>query len=85
MNSFIGAWRDESGVEITIGERHNLLTVKYSNGRGPFGGYEIDKLPQPVAGVDFTDDGPFTGVLSVDKTVIYWSNGTKWSKLQPSK
>ncbi|EHQ24952.1 hypothetical protein [Mucilaginibacter paludis] len=80
MNSFIGNWTDHSNVTVTITERNNILTVKYGNGRGPFPGHEIDELPQPACGVDFSDDAPFTGVLSPDGKTIYWSNGTKWTK-----
>lgn len=79
MNAFAGSWKDQSGVTATIDEKENNATVKMSNGRGSFAGFEVD-LYAPVISVNFTDDKPFTGVLSQDKAKIFWSNGTVWSR-----
>lgn len=87
MDAFNGKWKvkkdekDEKDVEIVVTGEKNFLTVKYSNGRGPFQGFEID-LTSPVINVNFTDDKPWVGVLGVNngKTIIYWINGTTWTK-----
>lgn len=79
MNAFLGTWKDQSGVVIVIDEHANIASVKMNNGRGPFAGFEVD-LYSPVLSVNFTDDAPFTGVLSVDKSKIFWSNGTVWTR-----
>jgi len=78
MNEFTGSWVDQNGDTITITEKNNELSAKYSNGRGPFAGYEVD-LAAPTVTINFTDDKPFTGVLASDKK-IYWSNTTIWKK-----
>ena len=77
MNDFQGQWND-GNTSITVTSTANNVSVKYSNGRGPFTGYEID-LYSPVISVNFTDDKPFTGVL-VNGNTIAWSNGTSWRK-----
>ena len=78
MNAFAGTWTDHNGDKITVQESSNIITsLKYSNGRGPFLGSEVD-LYAPVISVNFTDDKPFTGVLAGQQ--IQWSNGTVWTK-----
>ena len=79
MNTFAGTWKDQSGVTITIDENQKNLVVKMGNGRGPFAGFEVD-LYAPVISVNFTDDKPFTGVLSQDGKKILWNNDTVWSR-----
>lgn len=79
MDSFNGTWIDQQNVKITVTEKNNIATVTYSNGRGPFHGFEVN-FPAPVLTVDFTDDAQFSGVLSKNGTSIYWNNGTTWKK-----
>lgn len=77
-NTFNGTWVDGNNDTITVSETAGLITLKYSNGRGPFSGFEVD-LYSPVISVNFADDRPFTGVLTNSNT-ISWSNGTSWKK-----
>lgn len=77
MNSFAGTWIDENDTEISVEQTENIATVAFSNGRGPFAGFEVD-LYAPVLSVNFSDDAPFTGVLAGSS--IQWSNGTAWNR-----
>ena len=83
MNKFIGNWKDQAQVKITISSSHHTLSVQYHNTsgpvRGPFIGYVVN-LFHPVIDVDFTDKLPETGVLSDDGQTIFWSNATTWSR-----
>lgn len=85
MNSFNGQWGDQDGQTITIEESNNAISsLKYTNGRGPFQGKEID-LGSPVINVNFSDGvqpaaGEQAGVLHFDNKTITWSNGTVWTK-----
>ncbi len=77
QNAFAGTWANGNLV-ITIEEKQNIITsVKLSDGRPIFQGFEVD-LYAPIISVNFSDDAPFTGVLSGNK--ILWSNGTVWTK-----
>jgi hypothetical protein len=77
-NEFCGTWVDNNNDTISVTEAAGLINLKYSNGRGPFSGYEVD-LYSPVISVNFADDQPFTGVLTNNNT-ISWSNGTSWKR-----
>jgi len=85
MDSFNGTWTDQDGNTITIQENNNIITSRnYSNGRGPFQGYELD-LGSPVITVDFSDGvtpdaGLQSGVLLFDNITIVWSNDTRWTR-----
>ena len=75
MIKFIGKWTDgESSTEI-IGD-WEVITVKYSDGRGPFEGYIVNS----TLTVDFTDDAVFAGLLNVN--TITWTNGTVWTRVE---
>ncbi|HEU0012813.1 MAG TPA: hypothetical protein VFQ45_03980 [Longimicrobium sp.] len=83
---FDGSWTDLSDTRITITSEADILTVVYSNGRGPFPGVSVT-IGSPVIYVDFTDERPFTGVLTVESnrepvpgSKILWSNGTVWTR-----
>ncbi len=82
MNAFEGKWKDQGGLIITVTEQNNMAQLNYSNGRGPFSGFELD-LGTPVVNVDFSDGvqpdaGLQAGVMSIDHSTITWSNETKW-------
>jgi hypothetical protein len=83
---FDGNWTDMNGTEITITSQADILSVKYSNGRGPFHGVAVT-IGSPVIYVDFTDHRSFTGVLTVESkrepvagNKILWSNETVWTR-----
>ena len=78
-STFAGTWVDKDSYTITVTERNNIITsVKYSNGRGSFQGYEVD-LYAPIISVDFSDLGYLqSGVLAKDK--IQWSDGSFWTR-----
>ncbi|GAB5522475.1 MAG: hypothetical protein Roseis2KO_03470 [Roseivirga sp.] len=79
MSNFAGTWKDLADAIIDIKAKGRQLTIQYPPGRGagPFQGHEID-LYHPVIDVNFYDKIPETGVLSNDRTTIYWGNGSKW-------
>jgi hypothetical protein len=84
MDTFNGTWLDQDGATITVDSSNNFATLKYSNGRGPFSGFEIE-LGSSVVNVDFTDGvapaaGVQAGVINFDKNSITWSNGTVWKR-----
>jgi hypothetical protein len=76
---FNGQWFDGNGDTITISSSADILSGTYSNGRGPFTGASAD-VGSPVIYMNFTDDAPFTGVLTVDERRILWSNHTIWQR-----
>lgn len=79
MSTFEGTWVDLNNDVISVSETANNIELMYSNGRGPFQGFEVD-VTSAVINVNFTDDAPFTGVLSEDKNKIFWSNETVWTR-----
>ena len=80
MSNLIGSWQDEASAIWTIESEAKLLKVFAVGGRGPFKGSEHD-FSNAVIYVNFSDVKPETGVLSDDKKIIYWGNGTRWTKL----
>ncbi|HEU4562321.1 MAG TPA: hypothetical protein VFS20_31110, partial [Longimicrobium sp.] len=57
-----------------------LLTAKYSNGRGPFSGVAAE-VGASVIYVDFNDARPGTGVMGINGNgLILWNNGTEWKQ-----
>ena len=76
---FDGRWTDGNGDTITVTSSADILSGKYGNGRGPFTGASAD-VGSPVIYMNFTDDAPFTGVLTVDGKRILWSNQTTWNR-----
>lgn len=85
MNTFAGQWIDQDGATITVEQERNFATLKYSNGRGPFEGFQIN-LATPVINVDFSDGPQWTageqvGLQHSDGKTITWSNGTVWRLL----
>lgn len=79
MSTFKGKWVDLNNDIISVSETANNIELMYSNGRGPFQGFEVD-LTSSVINVNFTDGKPHTGVLSEDKKKIFWSNETVWKR-----
>lgn len=74
MSNFTGKWIDENKDIITVTGAWDVLSVSYSNGRGPFQGYIVNS----TLTVNFTDDAVYTGMLN-DNT-ISWTNATKWTR-----
>ena len=82
MKKFEGTWIDRANDTITIKTDGNLVEGAFSNGRkGPFKGFYID-LASPVINKNFHDYIPSTGVMSDDGNEIYWSNNSKWTRVQ---
>lgn len=84
MITIDGKWRDQNGDIITITGSSLFVTLKYSNGRGPFSGLQLD-MGTPVLCVDFNDrpqpeGGPQAGLLNFEGDTITWSNETVWKK-----
>lgn len=76
--TFGGIWIDVDGTIITIEEENNIISVEYSNGRGPFPGFEVS-LYTPVISVDFRDvDVQLTGLLVGNQ--IKWPNQGIWTR-----
>lgn len=85
--AFDGRWVDENGTEITITSHDDFVSVQYAGGRGPFTGVAVT-IGFSVIYVDFTDDRPYTGVLTVNSKrspeygeKILWNNETVWRRI----
>jgi hypothetical protein len=81
MNPFVGTWTDLAGVKISVTEvGGNLVSIAYSDHRGPFSGFEFT-VAAPTLTAYFPDDSKqsFTGVLTKSGK-IQWSNDTTWTK-----
>ena len=77
---FNGQWFDGNGDTITITSSADILSGKYSNGRGPFTGASTE-IGSPVIYMNFSDvSEAFTGVLTIDGRRILWSNQTVWQR-----
>ena len=77
---FDGTWTDQNGDTITVTSQDQLLTAKYSNGRGPFNGVAAE-VGAAVIYMNFVDDRPGTGVMGVNGNgQILWNNGTQWKQ-----
>lgn len=77
---FHGIWTDENDTRIIVTHRDAVVYATYETGdRGPFTGVALE-LGSPVVYVNFTDDRAFTGVMTVDKSQILWSNSTVWTR-----
>jgi hypothetical protein len=72
---FDGSWNRGTGI---IGSQADTLTVQMP-GRPSAAGVAVN-VGAPVIYADFTDDAPFTGVLSADGQKILWSNATVWTR-----
>jgi hypothetical protein len=77
---FDGQWVDGGESIISVSSTGDILTVSYSNGRGPFSGMSVT-VGAPVLYVDFVDDAPGTGVLLKQGNQICWNNETVWMRL----
>jgi|GEM_PF-1311528 len=73
---FDGSW---NGGTCAISSQASLLTLTMPDGRPSATGAAV-AVGSPVIYADFTDDAPFTGVLSVDGQKILWSNNTVWTR-----
>jgi hypothetical protein len=71
---FDGSW---NGARSTITSQANILNITMAEGRPSATGAAVT-VGSPVIYADFTDDAPFTGVLSVDGKKILWSIDTVW-------
>lgn len=72
---FDGSWNGGTGI---IGSQADTLTLQMP-GRPSAAGVAVN-VGAPVIYADFTDDAPFTGVLSADGQKILWSNTTVWTR-----
>ncbi|HEY0018318.1 MAG TPA: hypothetical protein VGC13_18580 [Longimicrobium sp.] len=72
---FDGSWNRGTGI---IGSQADTLTVQMP-GRSSAARVAVN-AGAPVIYADFTDDAPFTGVLSADGQKILWSNATVWTR-----
>ncbi|KZS42700.1 hypothetical protein AWE51_04415 [Aquimarina aggregata] len=80
MKTFEGKWVDFADQIILVTENRRSLEVRYHNGPGPFYGQTLN-LYSFVINVDFEELSPSTGVLSDDENIIFWSNETKWTRV----
>jgi hypothetical protein len=73
---FDGSW---NGGTCAISSQASILNLTLADGRPSATGAAVS-VGSPVIYADFTDDAPFTGVLSVDGQTILWSNDTVWTR-----
>jgi hypothetical protein len=73
---FDGSW---NGARSIITSQASILNITMAEGRPSATGAAVS-VGSPVIYADFTDDQPFTGVLSVDGQKILWSNNTVWNR-----
>jgi hypothetical protein len=74
---FDGSWNCGTAI---INSQAELVTIEMPGSRRPSASGSAVTVGAPVIYADFTDDAPFTGVLSVDKGKILWSNATIWTR-----
>lgn len=79
MDPFEGTWRDKDGTLITVKREGPVVTLTYSNGRGPFQGL-LPRIYPPAIQVVFSDVGEnLMGRL--ENNQIVWSNNTTWTRV----
>jgi hypothetical protein len=74
---FDGSWNDGTA---TIDSQSELVTIQMPGSGRPSANGSAVTVGAPVIYADFTDDAPFTGVLSADGQKILWSNTTVWTR-----
>ena len=74
---FDGSW---NGGTATIDSQSELVTIQMPGSGRPSANGSAVTVGAPVIYADFTDDAPFTGVLSADGQKILWSNATVWTR-----
>lgn len=74
---FDGSWNGGSAVITSQGA---ALTIAMPGTRRPSASGAAVTVGSPVIYADYTDDAPYTGVLSVDSSKILWSNTTVWTR-----
>jgi hypothetical protein len=74
---FDGSW---NGGTAVINSQAELVTIQMPGSGRPAASGSAVTVGAPVIYANFTDDAPFTGVLSVDNGKILWSNTTVWTR-----
>jgi hypothetical protein len=74
---FDGSWNDGTA---SINSQSELVTIEMPGSGRPSARGSAVTVGSPVIYADFTDDAPFTGVLSADGQKILWSNATVWTR-----
>jgi hypothetical protein len=74
---FDGSWNCGTAI---INSQSELVTIEMPGSGRPSASGSAVTVGAPVIYADFTDDAPFTGVLSADKGKILWSNATIWTR-----